>query len=37
MFKVTILSVLWFAGIYFIWAYSNSDSEFEEINVNDRP
>ena len=35
MFKVIILSVLWFAGIYLIWAFRNSDSEFEEINVNE--
>lgn len=35
MFKVIILSVLWFAGLYLIWAYRNSNTEFEEINVND--
>ena len=35
MFKIIILSALWFGGIYLIWAYRNSDSEFEEINVND--
>lgn len=35
MFKVIILSVLWFAGLYLIWAYRNSNTEFEEININE--
>ena len=30
-----ILSILWFAGLYLIWAIRNSNSEFEEINVNE--
>ena len=36
IFTVIILSILWFAGLYLIWAFSNSDSEFEEINVNEK-
>lgn len=35
MFKAIILSVLWFGGIYLIWAFSNANSEFEEFNVNE--
>lgn len=35
MTKTIILSILWFAGLYLTWALCNSDSEFEEINVND--
>lgn len=35
IFTVIILSILWFAGLYLIWAFSNSDSEFEEINVHE--
>lgn len=34
IFTVIILSILWLAGLYLIWAFSNSDSEFEEIDVN---
>ena len=30
-----ILSVFWFVGLYLIWALRNSNSEFEEINVNE--
>lgn len=33
IFTVIILSILWFAGLYLIWAFSNSDSEFEEIII----
>jgi len=29
--KYVILTILCFAGIYFIWAFLNSDSEFEDI------
>lgn len=35
MFKDIIHSALWFAGLYLIWAFRNSDSEFEEININE--
>ena len=31
MVNYIILSVFWFAGIYLIWAFRNSDSDFEEI------
>ena len=34
MTKTIILSVLWFAGLYLIWAFCNSNSEFEGISVN---
>ena len=35
MTKTIILSILWFVGLYLTWALCNSNSEFEEINVND--
>ena len=35
MFKIIILSALWFGGLYLIWAYRNSNTEFEEKNVNE--
>ncbi len=28
-----ILSILWFAGLYLIWAFRESNSEFEEIII----
>ncbi len=36
MTKTIILSILWFVGLYLTWAICNSNSEFEEINVNDK-
>lgn len=28
-----ILTLFWFAGIYIIWAFRNSNSDFEEIEL----
>jgi len=33
IFTVIIVSVLWFAGLYLIWAFRESNKEFEEIII----
>ena len=30
---ILVLALVWFAGIYLIWAFKNSNSEFEEIEI----